>query len=242
MRWRIDDMDKQIKLSDGDKIELIRSEEEKYNTVITEVVTEKMFLVPVPTVKLKHIQINEGDKLFLAYVRDRGKYVMETVVRSIVKRDEILYAALEQLSEPVTKQLREFFRIPVDVKVKVSKLVAQPSIKTSEEDSDEELASVEIETTNAKDLSVTGLSIESKAKYKSGERFMLTLNFYDKRTQLPPLTVFSEAMRVEVDPDGTHRVGMKFVGLTTSMSDQLAKFLLAAQQKQIIKKKLREGL
>ena len=234
-------MDKSLLLSDGDKIELYKTEQERYKAVITEVITEKMYLIPVPTVKLQPMQINEGDIIYLTYFRDRGRYVMETVARSLVKRDEIRYVVLEQIKEPETKQLREFFRVPVDVEVKVNLLVTAPGLKTSDDDPAEELASVELETVSAKDLSVTGLSIESNLEYKSGDKFMLTLYFNDKRVKLPPLTVFSESMRVVVDAHGTHRVGMKFVGLTNAMSDQLAKYLLAVQQKQIIRKKLIEG-
>ena len=234
-------MDKDLMPVDGDKVELYRVEQERYKTVVTEVVTEKMYLVPVPTVKLQPMQISEGDILYLTYFRDRGRYVMETVARSLVKRDELRYVVLEQIKEPEAKQLREFFRVPVDVKVKVSKLVKESGPKTPGAEPDEELGSVELEIAPAKDLSATGLSIMSNLEYDFGERFVLTLHFNDKRTQLPPLTVFAEAMRVEVDDSGTRRVGMKFVGLTNSMSDQLTKYLLAVQQKQIIRKKLLEG-
>ena len=234
-------MDKNLMLSDGDKVELYKVEQERYKTLITEVVTEKMYLVPVPTLKLQPMQINEGEIIYLTYFRDRGRYVMETVARSLVKRDDLRYVVLEQLKDPEPKQLREFFRVHVDITVKVSKLVSQPGQNTDSSDPDQELETIEIETVSAKDLSVTGLSIISDLEYKSGEKFMLTLNFNDKKTNLPPLTVFSESMRVQVDDFGTHMVGMKFVGLTSSMSDQLTKYLLAVQQKQIIRKKLIEG-
>ena len=234
-------MDKNLMLSDGDKVELYKTENERYKTLISEVVTEKMYLLPVPTVKMQPMQISEGEIIYLTYFRDKGRYVMETVVRSLVKRDDLRYVVLEQIKEPVAKQLREFFRVPVDVMVKVSKLVEHTGEKGSDTDSDDDLDTVVLETVSAKDLSVTGLSIKSELEYISGEKFMLTLYFNDKKTNLPPLTVFSESMRVEVDEFGMHRVGMKFVGLTNSMSDQLTKYLLAVQQKQIIRKKLIEG-
>ena len=235
-------MDENLMLSDGDKVELYKTEQERYKTLITEVVSEKMYLVPVPTVKMQPMHINEGEIIYLTYFRDRGRYVMETVARSLVKREELRYVVLEQLKEPSPKQLREFFRLPVDVMVKVSKLVNKPGGEsTSGADADDDLETAEIETISANDLSLTGLSITSELEYKSGERFMLTIYFNDKKTNLPPLTMFSESMRVVVDDFGMYRVGMKFVGLTNSMSDQLAKYLLAVQQKQIIRKRLIEG-
>ena len=235
-------MDMNLMLVDGDKIELYKTEKDRYKAVITEAITERMYLVPVPMNKMKPMEIYEGDIIYIAYFRERGRFVMETVARTIVKRGEVRYVVLDQIKEPYPKQLREFFRVPVDVKVIINKLVTAEESTDSAADPIDDLGSVELETVSAKDLSVTGLSIESQLEYKSGERFMLTLHFNDKRTQLPPLIVFSESMRVESDYHrNIYRVGMKFIGLTNSMSDQLAKYLLAVQQKQIIRKKLIEG-
>ena len=233
-------MDNDLNFKDGDKIELYKTEQNRYKAVITEVINEKLILVPIPTAKLSPMQIKERDIVFVAYFRDRGRYVVETIAKDFVKRDDLIFVVLEQVRPPVAKQLREFFRVPVDVKVRVFKLVPRES--DPPDTIPDEYGSIEMETVGARDLSVTGLSIESSFEYKTGDKFMMIMHFNDKRTQIPPLTVFTEAMRVEADHvKEKYKVGMKFVGLTDTMSDQLAKYLLAVQQKQIIRKRLIEG-
>ena len=230
-------------LAAGDKVELFAADDERaFKTVVWEVFFDGAVLVALPVYGSIPMLIHEGDEISLVYFRESGRYTVQTRAAGFLKKDEVTYARLVRLSEPIKSQRREFFRLPVRLDVAVCKC-SDDGINIIAGVSRHDIAEVvELETAETKDLSVTGVAIESKKEYKSGEKYLLQISLSDISKEVKPIEVHAEVVRKSYDHDRKkYMIGMRFYDQAAGTSEFLAKYVLARQQKQIMRKRLVEG-
>ena len=123
------------------------------------------------------------------------------------------------------------------------------------EDYDQGLIQVEdgvevsaLESVNCRDLSITGIALLTKNKYEFDEKYLLSLHMdrtpvsirnRSLRESSPGLLITAVIRRcIPWRTTNTFNTGMQFFGMTETMSDGLAKYVLAEQQKQIKRRRL----
>ena len=205
----------------GDKVELIRDEGRVYKTMVEDITGNGFYLVGVPTYGAMPVLLHYGDEMNLLFSRKSGKYSALMSVVGFEKRGEIRYAWLMQRSGPRIYQRREAYRLPMDVKVLVC-----------EYREDFEAAGV-IETVSSKDISITGIALVSRKKYDINEKLLLKPYLEEEFAAREPFIARAEVVRTTSEKYiGRHYVGTRFFAQPKSMSDYLARYVVAKQQEQ----------
>ena len=233
-------MKKSLRLVAGDKIELFSDEHHFYKTVIWEILADGTFVVAIPSNKGIPMLLHEGDVIYLIFYRDTGRYMIQAKAKGFVKKDDVRYARLEQISQPKKSQRREYYRLPIRLKVAICKYSEDRTLVLHDE-SDGYFEAPEIvfmETAEIKDLSVTGAALDAKRQYDVKEKFLLEIHL-DESEKGKPLKVVAEAVRISYTPDSKkYRIGVHFLGQDAGAIEFLSKYVVAKQQEQIMKERL----
>ena len=225
----------------GDKVDLVTQSGTVYRTMIEDRLNDGPFLAGVPNRKGVHMHVDQGDDLYLVFYRSSGRYIAHMSVVALEKRDEVRYMWMLQKTKAQRNQRREAYRLPVEFDVQIFEYI---------EDTQQELTEVadevmvdSLESVSCRDLSVTGIALLTKRQYEFDDKYLLCL--YMDRTPESIRTrsvkesapgIYLSATVKRCIPWRTTNIfntGMQFFGMTESVSDDLARYVLAEQQKQI---------
>jgi len=227
----------------GDTVDISSVEDGvPYRTTIHDILRGGMLCAMLPSSGGIRMKAHLNDELSLAFYRDSGRYTTRVRIVELEKKDDASFLYLAPLSEPEKDQRRKYYRLPVSLNVIVCEY-----INNVEEDiiMREELAeAVALEIAGTKDISITGVALLTKRNYRLGDKYILKLFFENKpRERATPFIICAEVLRSEQERNNSSfRVGMHFFGQTQSMSEYLARYVLKQQQKQIMQRRLVEGV
>jgi len=154
-------------------------------------------------------------------------------------RDDGRYLLLDQTSAFEKSQRRDYFRVPVRFKAAICEyrdhvLDVLPLHL-------DVLGTPELERVETRNISVSGILLETKRMYMPGEKYLLQLFFDGPKHKSSPFAIFAEVMRtIPGKNPNSHQVGMQFFGKTEIMNESLARFVLTQQQKQVQRRRLVE--
>jgi hypothetical protein len=230
-----------MRLINDDRVELYGKEKITYRSLVRQIVSDKLIYVALPTHRSVVMQVDVKDEVYLTFFRERGRYVVRTVVKEIIELDgnpeQVL---LELLSPPELRQQREFFRLPVRLKTVVYKIVlrGEGDEPESHDEVHDEAEVIEFETAETKDLSVAGVGIESSREYHKGDKFQLRIYLAFSEDDVRQVLTYVDVMRSELNTHtNKYKVGMRFFGLSSETTNELSKFVTKAQQRQIVRKR-----
>jgi len=225
----------------GDKVDLVAESGIVYRTMIEDRLNDGPFLAGVPNRKGIYMHVEQNDSIYLVFYRASGRYIAQMKVVATEKRGEIRYMWLMQVTRAQKNQRREAFRLPVEFAVKIFEFTenAEQGIRLVDEDANETV----LETVNCRDISVTGIALLTKRKYEFDEKYLLSLHVdrtpasirtKSTRDTEPALHLTATVKRcIPWRTGNIFNTGMQFFGMTESMSDGIAKYVLNEQQQQI---------
>ena len=230
----------------GDKVDLVTQSGTVYRTMIEDRLKDGPFLAGVPNRKGMHMNVDQNDDIYLVFYRQSGRYIAHMKVVALERRNEIRYMWLMQKTKAQKNQRREAFRLPVEFEVRVFEYI---------EDQEQGLIQVEegieasaLESVNCRDLSITGIALLTKLKYEFDEKYLLSLHMdrtpisvrnRSLRDSAPGLLITAVVRRcIPWRTTNTFNTGMQFFGMNETMSDDLARYVLAEQQRQIKRRRL----
>jgi len=233
----------------GDKVDVVSHAGEVFRTMIEDKLESGLFLAGVPNRKGVFMHVDQDDDLYLVFYRETGRYIAHMKVVAIEKRGAIRYMWLVQKAEVQRNQRREAFRLQVSFEVQVYEIIEKSKQEPDPDDETSEEEVVPLEIINSRDISVTGISIITKKKYMLEENYQLNMHFnkavsHIRQKQLivdktPGLQLTATVKRcIPWRTANTFNTGMKFYGMTDSMSDGLARYVLAEQQRQLKKRNM----
>jgi len=246
----------------GDKVDVVSQSGSVYRTMIEDKLEGDIFLAGVPNVKGIFMSVEQDDDIYMVFYRESGRYIAQMKVVALEKRGEIRYMWLQQKTMPQKNQRREAYRLPVDFEVEIFEYtedVKQDSdgaeneaieneavdgeTKATAPETGDEMKQAAIEMANCKDLSVTGIALLTRKKYEVGEEYMLGLYLGKTPASIrtssirytePPMYLTATVKRCALwRTTSTFNTGMHFFGMTKYLSDEINKFVLKEQQKQI---------
>ena len=228
----------------GDIVDLTsRDDGIPFRTKIEDFKGGRLYSASVPSSGGKQMMVHMDDELYLTFYRETGRYTVRIKVVGFDRSGDVRILLFTQLSQPEKDQRRMYFRLPVSLNVSLCEYLdnEMDDLPVLEEINEAQI--VMLETVGSKDLSITGISVMAKNDYEMGKRFVLKLDFGDKRRKdEKPFIIYAEIMRKEYDyRANSYRLGMHFFGQTQMMSEFLAKYVLKEQTIQIRQRRLVEG-
>jgi len=227
----------------GDKVDLVTRTGSVHRTMIEDRIANGPFLAGVPSTKGVHMPIFENDDVYMVFYRPSGRFIAQMKVVALESRGGIRYMWLIQKTKAQKNQRREAYRLPVNFEVQILEYV-EDDHKGLTFVPDDNVEPPVLEVGNCRDLSVTGIALLTKRKYELEENYLLSLHLdrtpasirnrsiHDERK--PALHLTATVRRcIPWRTTNTFNTGMQFFGMTESMSDGIAKYVLSEQQKEI---------
>jgi len=231
----------------GDKVDLVTRTGSVHRTMIEDKLDNGPFLAGVPSTKGIHMPVSEDDDVYVVFYRQSGRFIAQMKVVALENRGGVRYMWLTQKTRAQKNQRREAYRLPVNFEVQIFEYIEE--IHKGLTYVSNEVEAEALEVGNCRDLSVTGIALLTKRQYELGENYLLSLHLdrtpdsirtrsiNDKST--PALHLTATVRRcIPWRTTNTFNTGMQFFGMTESMSDGIAKYVLNEQQKQIKKRRL----
>jgi len=226
----------------GDKVDLVTKTGAVHRTMIEDRIDNGPFLAGVPSTKGVHMHVDQDDDLYLVFYRQSGRYIAHMKVVALEKRGEIRYMWLIQKTRAQKNQRREAYRLPVNFEVHIFNYEEEErdGLIYAAEDADTEA----LEVVDCRDISVTGIALLTKRKYELDDSYLLSLHIdrtpasirikSNNEHTVPAIHLTATVRRcIPWRTSNTFNTGMQFFGMTESMSDGIAKYVLSEQQKQI---------
>jgi hypothetical protein len=227
----------------GDKVDLVAPIGQVFRTMIEDRVDNGPFLAGVPFTKGVYMPVEEDDTLYLVFYRETGRYIAQMKVVALEKRGEVRYMWLVQKALAQKNQRREAFRLPVSFDVQIFEYIEDGQQGPAKDDEGAE--AVALEVVSSRDISVTGIALLTRKKYELEENYLLGLHIeraninvrgipsaISKKLQASLLTATVKRC-IPWRTSNMFNTGMHFFGMTDAMSDGLARYVLAEQQRQI---------
>ena len=230
----------------GDRVDLVVQMGQVYRAMIEDRIDNGPFLVGIPSRKGVYMPVEQEDDIYLVFYRETGRYIAQMKVVALEKSGEIRYMWLLQKTVAQKNQRREAYRLPVDFDVKIYAFMEDVEHGLSYEP--DEVKAVAMESVSSRDISVTGISMLTKKEYEMEERYILSMKI-DKAPAIvrsrpgtggvPPLILTATVKRcIPWRSSNMFNTGMQFFGITKNMSESIARYVLAEQQKQIKRRRL----
>ena len=226
----------------GDKVELTLENNRVYKSMIQDMTGSELFLVATPSLKGRLAPLYLNDKISMSYFRESAVYTMTVEVVAFEKQGEVQFVWLLQITEPSRYQRRDAYRLPIRLKVKVREYVdgMEMNLPLHENAAVQNPLSNPIESVNTKDLSIGGISIMTKRKYKPGEKYLLEVSMDGSQDNVRQFLICAEVKRIIPSDDNKSAfIGMQFFGVTNNRSEILSRYVLRRQQILIKQQKLR---
>jgi len=229
----------------GDKVDIVTQSGQVYRTMIEDRLDDGPFLAGVPNKKGVYMFVHQDDDIYLVFYRETGRYIAQMKVAALEKRGELRYMWLIQKTKAQKNQRREAYRLPVDFDVRIFDYhddVSKGLIYVADEVDEGVLESV-----TSRDISVTGIALLTRKQYDQSSKYLLSLHMDRNAASIrnkpsidrhPALHLTATVRRcVPWRTGNLFNTGMEFFGMTESMSDGIAKYVLSEQQKQIKKRR-----
>jgi len=226
----------------GDKVDLVTQAGAVYRTMIEDRLDTGPFLAGVPNKKGVFMSVYQDDDIYLVFYRDSGRYIAHMKVIALENRGELRYMWLQQKTRAQKNQRRDAFRLPVNFDVQIYEYMED--VEQGLTYVADEAEAIALENVSSRDLSVTGIALITTKKYELNDNYLLSLHLHR-----PPASIRNRPLKEETTPalhltatvkrcipwrsGKTFNTGMHFFGMTESMSDGIAKYVLNEQQKQI---------
>lgn len=236
----------------GDKVDLVVETGHVYRAMIEDRIENGPFLLAVPSLKGIPMMVHQDDDIYLVFYRESGRYIAQMKVIGFEKRGAVRYMWLLQKTLAQKNQRREAYRLPVSFSVSIYKYneTAYPDFSDSMpvEDADSEARAVALETANSKDLSVTGIALITRTQYTLKEEYTIVMQLKSSSAtaraskdagKKAPLRLTAAVRRcIPWRVSGKFNTGMQFMNVPQSTSEEIAKFVLTEQQRQIKMRRL----
>ena len=226
----------------GDKVELIKEAGSRYKTMIEDMYGGGSFLVGVPSRAGAPMALQQDDEVLLVFYRESGRYACPMQVLRLEKSETIKFAVLLQKAKPYHDQRRGAYRLRKEIRIQIFEYCSgdEDKLHTGREAGPDDPA----ETVRAEDISITGLSLNTRGRYEHNDKLVLKLHLSDQKGAQTggPELFYTCAKVVRVSPGldrKTNNIGLHYFGQTQSMNDHLAKFVAAEQQKLIKRRRLK---
>jgi hypothetical protein len=231
----------------GDKIDLVTYQGIVYRSMIEDRLSTGQFLVGIPNRKGVFMSAGEGDDVYLVFYRESGRYIAQMRVIAFENRNGIRYMWLEQMTVAQKNQRRAAFRLPIEFEVEISEELEDH--EKSQQTAPKKPQIVSLETVMSRDLSVTGVALLTKKQYELGSEYLLELHFDKTAARARTRSIHDKSSNTMRMTGAVKRcipwratklfnTGMHFMSMTESMSDNLAKYVLNEQQKQIKRRRM----
>ena len=218
----------------GDRIDLIGDRGRVYKSMIEEVIDNLLYLVSVPRHAGMPMPLHVNDEIALFFYRDSGRYLTRMRVAGFEKKGDIRYALLFMTMKPEQDQRRGAYRLSSSLEVQVCEYKDNIEKKLTGYGDVREMPV--LETTSSRDISVTGIGLQTKREYELGEKRLLKIYFSRQKTKTLPFLICGKVTRFILWPgNDLNSVGMQFFGQTKNMNEYILKYVMAEQQK-IIKR------
>jgi len=230
----------------GDRVDIVAPAGQVYRTMIEDRLDNGPFLVGIPSRKGVYMSVYDDDDIYLVFYRETGRYIAHMKVIALENRGAVRYMWLLQKTIAQKNQRREAFRLPVSFNVHIYEYAED--IEKSLINNMEDFGSVATEAVNSKDLSVTGISMITKKEYGLNEKYILKMHLdlmlveawgIASADMEPALHLTATVRRcVPWRANKTFNTGMEFLGLSKTMSEGIARYVLDEQQRQIKRRRL----
>jgi len=231
----------------GDKVDLVTQSGAVYRTMIEDRFNDGPFLAGIPNKKGVFMHVAQDDDVYVVFYRDSGRFIAQMKVIALENRGELRYMWLMQKTQAQKNQRRNAFRLPVSFDVQIYDFVEDEEQGITYVP--DEVKATALELVSSKDISVTGIALQTKKKYELEEKYTLSLHFHRNSESIrfrsvqsdttPALHLTAIVKRcIPWRTGNTFNTGMHFFGMTESMSDGIAKYVLAEQQRQLKKKSM----
>jgi hypothetical protein len=230
----------------GDRVDLVVQMGQVYRAMIEDRIDNGPFLLGIPSNKGIPMHVEQDDDIYLVFYRESGRYVAQMSVVALEKRGTIRYMWLLQKTKAQQNQRRGAFRLPVSFGVRIYEYSEE--MEKGLLSKEEEAGLISLEAINSRDISVTGISLLTKKPYELEEKYILSMQLdmtpASVRSRQTGLKIPETQMTATVKrciPWRTGKMfntGMHFFGMTRSMSENLARYVMTEQQRQIKKRRL----
>ena len=209
----------------GDKIFISKAEHptNQYSSQILDIINEKKLIIGGPIRRSTIIHMRPNTVLDISYYKEKiGKFIFKAMITDVWEK-RIYKLKIERISDITKIQDRNFFRLPVALKVE-----KEYSIK---EDGDE--TSIK-EVCMTGDISGGGVKLFSNFEHTKEDKLMLTL--FIKNMEIITL---GEVVRVSETKniDYKYEIGVKFIAMDNFKRDMIIKYIFE-QQREIRKKRI----
>jgi len=226
----------------GDKVDLVTQTGAVFRTMIEDRLDNGPFLAGVPNRKGTYMNVDQDDDIYLVFYRDSGRYKAQMRVIALEKRGEVRYMWLIQKTNAQKNQRRNAFRLPVSFDVQIYEHI--DNIEQGLTYVPDEVKAIALEAVSSKDISVTGIALVTRKQYEIDDNYLLSLHFnrssenirirLPEHDRTPALHITATVKRcIPWRTGNTFNTGMHFTGMTESMSDGIARYVLTEQQRQI---------
>ncbi|MCL2078480.1 MAG: flagellar brake protein [Oscillospiraceae bacterium] len=226
----------------GDKIDLVVQAGLVYRAMIEDRLKDGPFLVAVPTRRGVLMEVAQEDDIYLVFYRESGRYIAQMKVVAIERRGAARYMWILQKTKAQKNQRREAYRLPVSFNVQIFEY-SEDTEEALAGGADEKAKVTALEKANSRDISVTGISLLTKKQFALEDKCILEMQvertpagirFRELSNKTPPLYLTATVRRcIPWRTGNMFNTGMQFFGLTRNISEDLARYVLTEQQRQI---------
>jgi c-di-GMP-binding flagellar brake protein YcgR len=235
----------------GDRVDVVSEDGQVYRSMIEDRIDDGPFLVSVPHRRGRYMYVAKDDVLYVVFYREGGRYIAQMKVLALEKRGAIRYMWLLQETKAQRNQRREAYRLAVSMGVVVynydDKFTRLCEDMPQEQEGEEDAFTVEnltvMETVLSRDISIKGVAISSKKTYAEGDKYIVGMDLESTaeiiggivRIKKTPALILQSIVRrcVPMNENKINHVGLAFLDDSKKVSEQIARFVLIEQQKQI---------
>jgi len=232
----------------GDRVDVVSEDGQVYRSMIEDRLEDGPFLVSVPHRRGRYMYVAKDDVLYVVFYREGGRYIAQMRVLALEKRGAIRYMWLFQETKAQRNQRREAYRLPVNMGVviygyneKFERFHEDMPIEQRDAFSIEDLTVVE--TVLSRDISIKGVAVSSKKTYVEGDKYIVGMDLENSaeiiggivRIKRTPSLILQASVRkcIPLNENKVNNVGFAFLDDTKKVSEQIARFVLIEQQRQI---------
>ncbi|MCL2226431.1 MAG: flagellar brake protein [Oscillospiraceae bacterium] len=236
-------MEKEELLVIGDKVDLLGHQNRLYRSMIEDVAESRFFLVGVPRFGGVPMPLHLDDSIFMVFYRESGRFITEMQVARFENRGDVRYIWLFQKTAPVKNQRREAFRVPTIVDVEVCQYVEGLESDLEGTLESEEFELVILDRVTSRDISLTGMALISDVhEYEVGQKYLLRMYLGGVQKGEKSFHTCATVNRILPWRDsGKRLIGVKFHAQTKEMSEQVSRYVLEEQRRQLKQKRLIEN-
>ena len=214
----------------GSKVDLFLGRGPFYRTQLEDMTEDGRLVISTPLHRGVPIILRKNQEIELYFYRDNGRYCIDVSVYDFSISNNVRLIILDILSEPRKQQRRESYRLPILRDVLILRDAYGPFTAYYEKDIDKSLL-IKASTEN---LSETGMAMRTRTEFSNGDKFWARIFIQWPSENSLPITVRCRIVQVQYDHiKAIYRYGVHFIACTEDDRANIAKFVLAEQQRNI---------